>query len=147
MPARYGVRTGVQPQQEDSGHLVLELQEHISRNDRLVLMKANNDNRVLSEQLQEHAHVSLCEAYTVQGLPFGLPQHVYDGMLFACSSHVHVCLGRLIECQDATELKVYSIGVHTTRALRSYGCQHIIGLPEADKGLFGACIIEEETHV
>ena len=52
-----------------------------------------------------------------------------------------------MECQDVTELKVYSMGAHTTRALRSYGWQHIIELPKADKGLFGTCIIEEEAHV
>lgn len=145
--ARYGIQADIQPQQEDSEHLALELQKHISKNDRLVLVKADNDNRVLFEQLQEHAHVSLCKVYTVQELPFDLPQHVYDGALFTCSFHVHACLGRLMECQDVTELKVYSMGAHTTRALRSYGCQHIIELPKADKGLFGTCIIEEEAHV
>ena len=64
--ARYGIQADIQPQQEDSEHLALELQKHISKNDRLVLVKADNDNRVLFEQLQEHAHVSLCKAYTVQ---------------------------------------------------------------------------------
>ena len=66
--ARYGIQADIQPQQEDSEHLALELQKHISKNDRLVLVKADNDNRVLFEQLQEHAHVSLCKAYTVQEL-------------------------------------------------------------------------------
>lgn len=51
--SRYGIQADIQPQQEDSEHLALELQKHISKNDRLVLVKADNDNRVLFEQLQD----------------------------------------------------------------------------------------------
>lgn len=49
--------------------------------------------------------------------------------------------------QDITGLPVYSMGSHTSKALRSYGCRHIIELPRADKALFGSCIVEEEAHV
>lgn len=145
--ARYGIQADIQPEQEDSEHLALELKKHIQKSDRIVLVKADNDNHVLLEQLQAYAHVSLCKAYTVEAQPFTLPQHVYDGVLFTCSYHVHACLKRLMMQQDVTRLKVYSMGSHTTKALRSYGCKQIIELPKADKGLFGACIIEEEAHV
>lgn len=145
--ARYGIQADIQPEQEDSEHLALELKKHIQKSDRIVLVKADNDNHVLLEQLQAYAHVSLCKAYTVEAQPFALPQHVYDGVLFTCSYHVHACLKRLMMQQDVTRLKVYSMGSHTTKALRSYGCKQIIELPKADKGLFGACIIEEEAHV
>lgn len=145
--ANYGIQADIQPIQADSEHLALELRKHITEHDRIVLVKADNENHVLYELLKDHADISQIKAYTVEELPFVLESHVYDGVLFTCSFHVHACLPKLMKQQDITKLKVYSMGSHTTRALRSYGCEHIIELPKADKTLFGPCIVEEEAHV
>ena len=147
MLARYGIQADIQPQQEDSEHLALGCKS-IFQNDRLVLVKADNDNRVLFEQLQEHAHVSLCKAYTVQELPFDLPQHVYDGRCSHAASMCMPCLGRLMECQD-TKLKVYSMEHILQKALRSWLSTYY-QLLKADKAVRhlyhrgGSTCIEEE---
>lgn len=147
MLAHYGIRADIQPKQEDSEHLAQELRKHLTGNNHIALIKADNENRVLYELLKDHADVSQIRAYTVEEIPFALAKHVYDGAVFTCSFHVHACLPKLKEQQDIAGLKVYSMGSHTTKALRSYGCEHIIELPKADKALFGTCIVEEETHV
>lgn len=145
--ARYGVQADILPKKEDSEHLVQELIKQLTAKDHVVLVKADNDNDVLYLRLKEVATVQVVRAYAVESLPFQLEPQTYDGALFTCSFHVHACMQQLKKQQDITGLPVYSMGSHTSKALRSYGCRHIIELPRADKALFGRCIIEEEAHV
>lgn len=144
---RYGIMADLCPEKEDSEHLAQTLRARISQDTKIVILKAENENTVLYEALRHHAQVQVVAAYSIASLAVALPDVCYDGVLFTCSHHVHACIHQINKQQDITMLRMYSMGSHTTRALRSYGCKHIIELPKADKDLFVDCIVKEESHV
>lgn len=143
----YGLQADIVPQVADSEHLATMLSTVVTKDDYILLPKADNQNDTLFDILHLLCHVDIIRLYETITRPFTLPEQYFDGMLFSCSFMVREVM-QIVQSWDAYEqIPMYSIGHRTSESLRAYGITKIIELPQARMSGFIEEILKEEHHV
>lgn len=134
---QYGILSDIICKQSDSWHMAQLLKETLQKEERILLAKADNDNTVLQDALQDY-QIQVVALYHTITKPFTTTYQHYDAMMASSAFHVQACKDLLANIDT-----VFSIGPHTTKACKAYGAKAIIECKTADKQALLSLIKEE----
>ena len=133
----FGILSDIICAQSDSWHMAELLKQTISKDECILLAKADNDNTILQEALSDY-DVHVVAMYHTIMKPFTTTYEHYDAMMASSAFHVKACKDLFAHIDT-----IFSIGPHTTIACRKYGAKHIIESKTADKKALLSLIKEE----
>ena len=143
---QYGLHADITAEKSDSVHMAQQLRTILKKEDQILIAKADNDNDTLQTMLHDY-HVTMIPLYHSETIPFTTQYETYDAIIFTSAFHVHACKDILHQTDMC-----FSIGPHTTKALKEANIKNIIESEQADKQTliklvrkeFSKCIEEED---
>lgn len=132
----FGLQSDFISTQSDSSHMAEELKEILRKDDHILIAKAENNNHVLEDALKDH-QVTLMKLYHSTRIPYAVLYDRYDAMIFTSAFHVHACKDLLSKAAH-----IFSIGPHTSKALRGYGIEPIESRKADKQALW--CLVRKE---